>query len=98
MTLQPEEWNASQHVAKLGIIVLKAHRHVGVGRSLMLAGEEMGLERDFTKIILSTFEDNEIAKSLYLHLGYRVVGIRKNHFNMPSGFINEILMEKELIG
>jgi ribosomal protein S18 acetylase RimI-like enzyme len=96
LTLQPEEWNASQHVAKLGIIVIKEQRHVGVGRSLMLAGEEMGLERDFTKIVLSTFEDNEVATSLYLHLGYRVVGIRENHFNMPTGFINEVLMEKEL--
>ncbi|MHA1136595.1 MAG: GNAT family N-acetyltransferase [Candidatus Thorarchaeota archaeon] len=97
LTLQPEEWNASQHVAKLGIIVLKEHRHVGVGRSLMLAGEEMGLDRDFMKIVLSTFDDNEVAKTLYHNLGYRVVGIRKNHFNMPHGFIDEVLMEKELI-
>jgi ribosomal protein S18 acetylase RimI-like enzyme len=97
LTLQPEEWNASQHVAKLGIIVIKQCRLVGVGRSLMIASEEIGLERDFTKIILSTFEDNEVAKALYLELGYRVVGIRKNHFNMPHGFIHEVLMEKELI-
>lgn len=97
LTLQPEEWNASQHVAKLGIIVIKEHRYVGVGRSLMLSGEEMGLDRDFTKIILSTFDDNEVAKALYLDMGYRVVGIRKSHFNMPHGFIDEVLMEKDLI-
>jgi len=97
LTLQPEEWNASQHVGKLGIIVVKEHRHVGVGRSLMVSCEEIGLEHDFTKIILSTFEDNEVAKKLYLDLGYRVVGIRKNHFNMPTGFIDEVLMEKEII-
>ncbi len=97
LTLQPEEWNASQHVAKLGIIVIKKCRLVGVGRALMLASEEIGLERDFTKIILSTFEDNQVAKALYLDLGYRVVGIRMNHFNMPHGFINEVLMEKELL-
>ena len=97
LTLQPEEWNASQHVAKLGIIVIKESRYVGVGRSLMLASEEIGLERDYTKIILSTFDDNEVAKALYLDLGYRVVGIRKNHFNMPNGLIDEVLMEKELV-
>jgi len=97
LTLQPEEWNASQHVAKLGIIVIKKCRLVGVGRALMLASEEIGLERDFTKIILSTFEDNEVAKALYLDLGYRIVGVRKNHFNMPHGFIHEVLMEKELV-
>lgn len=97
LTLQPEEWNASKHVAKLGIIVIKNCRLVGVGHALMKASEEIGLEYDYTKIILSTFEDNEVAKALYLELGYRVVGIRKNHFNMPHGFIHEVLMEKELI-
>jgi ribosomal protein S18 acetylase RimI-like enzyme len=97
LTLQAEEWNASQHVAKLGIIVLKNCRHVGVGRALMLSGEDIGLQHDFTKIILSTFEDNEVAKTLYLDLGYRIVGVRKNHFNMPKGFIDEVLMEKELV-
>ncbi|MCJ7817747.1 MAG: GNAT family N-acetyltransferase [Candidatus Thorarchaeota archaeon] len=97
LTLQPEEWNASQHVAKLGIIVIKESRHIGVGRSLMLSGEDMGVERDFTKIILSTFADNEVAKTLYRNLGYKIVGIREKHFNMPQGFIDEVLMEKELV-
>ncbi len=96
LTLQPEEWNASQHVAKLGIIVIKECRKIHVGRSLMLAVEEIALDRDFTKIVLSTFDDNEVAKALYLDLGYRVVGIRKKHFNMPNGFIDEVLMEKEI--
>ena len=98
LTLQPEEWNASQHVAKLGIIVKKPCRNLGVGRSLMLASEDIGLEKEYTKIILSTFEDNTIALDLYKRLGYRLVGVRKNHFNMPKGFIDEVLMEKELIG
>jgi ribosomal protein S18 acetylase RimI-like enzyme len=97
LTLQPEEWNASQHVAKLGIIVTKPCRYVGVGRALMLAAEKTGLEKNYTKIILSTFEDNTVALHLYTHLGYRLVGVRKNHFNMPKGFIDEVLMEKELV-
>jgi GNAT superfamily N-acetyltransferase len=35
LTLQPEEWMASGHVAKLGIIVLEEYRNMGVGRALM---------------------------------------------------------------
>jgi ribosomal protein S18 acetylase RimI-like enzyme len=97
LTLQPEEWNASQHVAKLGVIVKKPCRYVGVGRALMLAAEQFGLEKNYAKIILSTFEDNAVALDLYKQLGYRLVGIRKNHFNMPKGFIDEVLMEKELV-
>ena len=96
LSLQPEEWNASQHVAKLGIIIRKECRNLGIGRALMLSGESAAIDKDYSKIILSTFDDNEVAKNLYDSLGYRVVGIRKNHFNMPKGLIDELLMEKEL--
>jgi len=97
LSIQPEEWNASQHVAKLGIVVRKDCRSNGIGKSLMLSGEEAALAKDYTKIILSTFDDNEAAKRLYDSLGYRIVGIRKKHFNMPKGLIDEVLMEKELV-
>jgi phosphinothricin acetyltransferase len=96
LSLQPEEWQASQHVAKLGIIVVKEFRGVGVGRALMLSGHDIALKKAYTKIILSTFADNEKAIQLYKSLGYRDVGVRKGHFNMPKGFIDEVLMEKEL--
>lgn len=96
LSLQPEEWNASQHVAKLGIIVRKECRSNGIGKALMLSGESAAIAKDYSKIILSTFDDNEVAKNLYDSLGYRTVGIRKKHFNMPKGLIDELLMEKEL--
>ncbi|MFX1483188.1 MAG: GNAT family N-acetyltransferase [Promethearchaeota archaeon] len=96
LSLQPEEWQASQHVAKLGIVVRKESRGIGVGKALMLSGHQIASERGYTKIILSTFADNKVALQLYKSLGYRFVGIRKNHFNMPKGFIDEVLMEKEV--
>jgi ribosomal protein S18 acetylase RimI-like enzyme len=97
LSLQPEEWQASQHVAKLGVIVRKEIRGVGVGKALMLSGHSIASEKAYTKIVLSTFADNKVAIQLYESLGYRIVGIRKNHFNMPKGFIDEVLMEKELM-
>jgi ribosomal protein S18 acetylase RimI-like enzyme len=96
LTLQPEEWNASSHVAKLGIIVRMECRNQGVGRSLMTAAEEAALDNGYGKIILSTFHDNSAARHLYTSLGFRTVGIRMKHFDMPKGFIDEVLMEKEL--
>ncbi len=96
LSLQPEEWHASQHVAKLGVIVRKEIRGIGVGKSLMLSGHSLASQKTYTKIVLSTFEDNDVALELYKSLGYRIVGFRKNHFNMPKGFIDEVLMEKEL--
>ncbi|UCE11096.1 MAG: GNAT family N-acetyltransferase [Candidatus Thorarchaeota archaeon] len=97
LTLQPEEWMASGHVARLGIIVVEEHRRVGVGRALMMAAEEAAHAEGFEKIILSTFDSNDLAKSLYDSMGYRVVGYRMKHFKMPDGYINEVLYEKELL-
>jgi ribosomal protein S18 acetylase RimI-like enzyme len=97
LTLQTEEWMASRHVAKLGIIVAKNDRGRGIGRSLMIAAEQAALDSGFEKIVLSTFEDNGIARSLYLAMDYRQVGIRKRHFKMPKGYIDEVLFEKQLV-
>ncbi len=96
LSLQPEEWMASKHVARLGIVVMKDFRCIGVGRALMQCAEEFAREMDYEKIILSTFEDNMIARRLYESMGYRFVGIRKKHFKMPHDYIDEVLMEKLL--
>jgi len=97
LSLQPEEWAASRHVARLGIIVRKLYRGLGVGKALMEASEEAGRQQKYEKITLSTFEDNIIARNLYDRMGYRFVGKRERHFQMPKGFIDEILMEKPLV-
>ncbi len=97
LSLQPEEWAASAHVARLGIIVRKPFRGLGVGKGLMLAAEEAGRQQRYEKITLSTFDNNAIALSLYESLGYRLIGKRERHFQMPKGFIDEVLMEKRIV-
>ncbi len=98
LILQPEEWMASQHVAKLGIIVTKEYRNIGVGRALMVCAEKKANALEYEKIILSTFRNNTVACALYESMGYRRVGVRRKHFKMPSGYIDEILMEKFMNG
>ncbi|MHA1928224.1 MAG: GNAT family N-acetyltransferase [Candidatus Thorarchaeota archaeon] len=97
LTLQPEEWVASRHVARLGIIVHRDLRNMRVGRSLMFAAEEAGVAKKYEKIVLSTFSNNGLALALYESLGYHEIGRRKKHFKMPSNYIDEVLMEKMLI-
>ncbi len=97
LSLQPEEWAAARHVARLGIIVKKEFRNIGVGKALMLAAEDAGRDQRYEKIVLSTFSSNAIARTLYESLGYRVVGYRQKHFLMPKGYIDEILMEKLIV-
>ena len=96
LSLQPEEWDASQHVASLGLIVMKGYRGIGVGRSLMHVAEEVAIENEFEKIILSTFSSNEKARRLYESLGYELVGIRRRHFKMFGAYVDEALYEKHL--
>lgn len=97
LTLQPEEWSASRHVARLGVIVQNGYRNIGVGRSLMLVAEEAGVQKNYEKIMLSTFANNKSALALYESLRYREIGRREKHFKMPSNYIDEILMEKLLV-
>ena len=96
LTLQPEEWMASEHVAKLGVLVIKPLRSIGVGRALMISAEEAGKVSGYEKFILSTFVNNEPAISLYKSLGYSTIGTRSRHFKMPNGYIDEVLMEKTI--
>ncbi len=96
LSLQPEEWEASQHVTRLGIIVTKALRGIGIGKALMQSAEEVAREKGFEKIVLSTFADNKIARHLYEEIGYKLVGIREKHFKMPHGYVDEALYEKAL--
>ena len=97
LTLQTEDWMASRHVARLGVIVITKYRCIGVGRALMLSAEKVALAEEYEKIVLSTFANNAIALSLYDTLEYRIVGVRRSHFKMPKGYIDEVLLEKELV-
>ena len=69
LSLQPEEWNASQHVAKLGVIVTKECRSIGIGRSLMLSGESAAIDKDYSKIMIMRNVEKAIANGLILPTG-----------------------------
>ncbi|MFO7837340.1 MAG: GNAT family N-acetyltransferase [Candidatus Thorarchaeota archaeon] len=97
LTLRPEQWAASEHVCRLGIIVRKAFRNTGVGRALMTTAEEAAVLEEYEKIVLSTLADNATALALYRSLNYRTIGIRKDQFKMPSGYVDQVLFEKKLV-
>lgn len=93
VTLEDIQWEASEHVAVLGIIIRKKYRNQGLGNELikysLVEAEKKGKE----KVILSVFATNESAIHLYKNLGFEVVGIRKKHFYMDHRYIDEVLME-----
>ncbi len=96
LSIQPEEWDASRHVGRLGVIVVQPLRGIGVGRALLQVAEMVAAEKGYEKIVLSTFSNNCIARHLYESVGYRMVGVREKHFVMGGNYIDEILYEKLL--
>jgi L-phenylalanine/L-methionine N-acetyltransferase len=87
---------ASEHVADLGLMVELGHRRRGIGRALMEAAEEWAREVGILKLELHVFPYNHAAIALYESLGYEREGYRRNHYKRPDGFVDAILMAKEV--
>jgi RimJ/RimL family protein N-acetyltransferase len=88
------EWEAGAHVARLGIIVAKKYRDMGVGFNLIdVAIRESKKLNNKEKIILTCFSTNDRAIHLYKKLGFQVVGVRKKQFYMNSTYYDEIMFE-----
>ncbi len=63
----------------------------------MTTAEEAAVLEEYEKIVLSTLADNTTALALYRSLNYRTIGIRKDQFKMPSGYVDQVLFEKKLV-
>lgn len=88
------DWNASEHVGVLGIIIRKEYRELTIGRVLIdFAIRESKILNNKEKIILSSFSTNERALHLFKKLGFEVIGVRKKQFLMDSKYIDEVMME-----
>jgi RimJ/RimL family protein N-acetyltransferase len=88
---------ASDHVADLGLMVAKDSRRQGVGRALMEAAERWAQEVGVRKLELHVFPYNTAAIALYETLGYEREGLRRAHYRRTGGFLDAILMAKEIV-
>jgi putative acetyltransferase len=87
---------ASRHVADLGLMVARDFRRRGAGRALMEAAEEWACRVGVRKLELHVFPHNEAAIALYTRLGYVREGLRRNQYRRPGGYVDAVLMAKEL--
>ena len=92
-TIEDIQWEASDHVAVLGIIVRKGYRNTGLGYHLIKYALEASKHHGKEKVILSTFSTNPLAIHLYEKVGFEIVGTRKKHFKMHGQYIDEVLMD-----
>jgi len=75
--IQPAFGHARKHIGILGMGLLPAFRHRGIGTALLSAAVAAAWARGLTRIELTVREDNANAKRLYERLGFRSEGLHK---------------------
>jgi len=86
----------ARHVANLGIVIVKSHRGVGVGRALMDRALAWMKERDVEKATLEVFSTNGPAMALYRKMGFEVEAARRRQFRIRGEYVDDVLMAKWL--
>ena len=69
--------HARKHIGVLGIGLLPAFRHRGIGAQLLSAAISTAWSRGLQRIELTVREDNANAKALYERFGFRHEGIAR---------------------
>ena len=85
-----------QHVATMGTWLRADFRGRGIGR--ILAEESFTFARDhgYRKIVIQVLAGNERALGFYRSLGFRDIGIAREHVRLADGFHDDVLLEKHL--
>jgi len=75
------------------IAVAPQARGLGLGRALMLVLLQRAEERLAERLFLEVRADNDVAKALYVSLGFEEIAVRPNYYQ-PEG-IDAIVMRRE---
>ena len=78
----------------LDIAVKRSFRGLGIAKRLMAQMEGAASLRGACRMMLEVRRSNAEARGLYLGLGYKETGVRKNYYKNPTE--DAILMEKVL--
>ena len=68
----------------LNICIVRSHQGKGWGREAMSFWLDSSINDDKSVLLLEVRFSNEPAHSLYLSLGFREVGVRKNYYRLPD--------------
>jgi phosphinothricin acetyltransferase len=86
---------AHNAIADLSIYVARSQRGMGIGTILLTDILERA-RRSFRKIVLHALADNVAGKRLYSSLGFREVGIFRQHGELDGRLVDVIAMERLL--
>ncbi|MVT14244.1 MAG: GNAT family N-acetyltransferase [Euryarchaeota archaeon] len=96
LTLTRESFKKNNHVAFLGIAIIKDFRHRGIGKAMMETSFEWAKQMGIEKICLEVFSTNTNAIELYKKMGFEIEGIRKKQFKIEGEYVDDVLMAKFL--
>lgn len=83
-------------VGDISIYIERNMRGKGLGKQILNYLIKVAREQHFNKLVLSTFESNNIGKKLYKSVGFREVGTYVNQGMLDDKFVNITIMEKLL--
>ncbi len=82
---------AHADIADLSVYVARSHRGQGVGKRLL---RNLAHGADFHKIVLHALHRNVVGRKLYESLGFREVGVFREHGRIDGELVDVIAMEK----
>jgi len=88
----PRPGDARAHVGVLGIGLVPAARHRGIGRRLMQAAIAKAWAKGLTRIELSVRVDNANARALYEDLGFVLEGLNRNALRIDGQYFDNYAM------
>lgn len=86
---------AHSSIADLSVYVARSERGKSIGK-LLLSDLERRARGSFHKIVLHALNDNVAGKRLYAGLGFREVGVFREHGRLDGTFVDVVAMEKLL--
>jgi L-amino acid N-acyltransferase YncA len=85
-----------RHVATIGTWLRPGFRGRGIGRILAEESFRFARQNGYRKVVIQVLAANERALRFYSSLGFRVIGIAKDHVRLSDVFHDEIYLEKLL--
>ena len=85
-----------RHVGTMGTWLLPDARGCGIGK--LLAEESFAFARrcDYTKVVIQVLADNHRALRFYRRLGFRDIGVARDHVRLKGRFLDEVYLEMML--
>lgn len=84
------------HVGTYHLAVLERAQGHGLGRALIERAEAWGADRELSKFVFPVVSANVAAARLYLALGYRFEGVRRDTYRIGDVVHDEYLMGKTI--